>query len=70
MSTLLYDIKRWDEWFHIVGGESERAWCAAKSQFPDDTARQLSWARIIEFNRIMAETEKSNTPQQSGQPNP
>ncbi len=43
-------IKRWDEWFNSVG--LSKKWEVIKEQFPNDVNKQLSWAIILESNRL------------------
>lgn len=47
-------LKRWDEWFAAVGGETLKAWRAVKDTFPGDPQRQLGWAKLMETNRLTA----------------
>ena len=51
------EIERWDHWFGLVGLSKE--WAVVKEQFPDDTQRQLVWAKVMELNRISALSEQA-----------
>ena len=51
------EIERWDQWFGLVGLSKE--WAVVKEQFPNDNRKLITWAKVMELNRISALSETS-----------